>query len=78
MTLCFVRSSYADNCDEFLSYSDQERLAVADVLTNVTPVQKITTSILLGEACKRDSGEYSRVEANKDLGKLLPYLRLKK
>jgi hypothetical protein len=74
-----IGEASAENCNEYLSYSDQERnLAVMDVLTNATPTQKITIAIMLGEACKGNMPEFSRSEANKDAGKLLPYLRQKK
>jgi hypothetical protein len=71
--------SYVDNCTEFLKYSEQDRSsAVLEVLTNATPVQKLTIEIMLEEACKGNVPDFSRSEANKDVGKLLPYLRQKK
>lgn len=77
-TLCIVHPAYADNCEEFLSYSDQDRaLAALEVLTNATPTQKLTIAIMIGEACKGNNPDFPRSEANKDAGKLLPYLRLK-
>jgi len=77
-TLCIAHPVYADNCEEFLSYSDQDRsLAALEVLTNATATQKLTIAIMIGEACKGNNPDFSRSEANKDAGKLLPYLRLK-
>lgn len=72
-------SANADNCEEYLRYSDQERgIAALDVLTNVEPIRKFTIAILLGKACQGELPEFSRAEANKDAGIFLPYLRSKR
>jgi hypothetical protein len=74
-----ISKAYADNCEEYLNYSDQQRLSAAlEVLTNATPTQKITIAILLEKACLGEIPEFSRSEANKDAGALLPYLRSQK
>lgn len=69
----------ADNCREFLTYSEQDRtLAALEILTNARPTEKITIALLLDKACKGQIPDFPRSVANDDAGKLLPYLRKQK
>lgn len=70
------KAEYVDNCAEYLSYSDEDRVSSAlAVLTNTTPVKAITIATLLALACRGEMPEYSRAEANNDAGAFLPYFR---
>tara|TARA_R110002049_G_scaffold123706_2_gene279031 strand:- start:769 stop:1074 length:306 start_codon:yes stop_codon:yes gene_type:complete len=68
----------ADECDEYLQYSQEDRVLTAlEILTNATPPEIITIAIMLEEACKGGLPEFSKAEANKDAAVFLPYLEKK-
>tara|TARA_R110002072_G_scaffold302405_1_gene485183 strand:- start:104 stop:1288 length:1185 start_codon:yes stop_codon:yes gene_type:complete len=68
-------AAYADNCDEYLGYSDQERsIAALDVITNAEPARALTIAILLDKACLGELPEFTRAEANEDAGVFLQHL----
>ncbi|WP_320039917.1 hypothetical protein [uncultured Desulfobacter sp.] len=74
----FLETSHADNCKEWLSFSEKDRvMASLDVLTNASSVQKTVIAIMLSKACRGEIDDFSRSQANIDVGKLLPYLRSK-
>lgn len=68
--------NHADNCAEFLSYSESDRVTAGlEILTNATPTEAMTLVVMLGAACRGEMPEFSKAEANKDAAAFLPYFR---